>query len=116
MSRVPPGIRLASLVIGLLAVLGLMLVRICADGGAMAGAYRSCTCRGVEWELYDATEADGPRRTICIGLVASRTCYQSRGGPRVPCRGPGVGAPSASGSDVGYYTATDTTMRWRRTQ
>ena len=67
------------------ATLVLAGVHLCADGGAMAGAYRTCDCRGWEWALYDRTEADGPRRTLCLGFIRSRTCYQSRGGPVVPC-------------------------------
>jgi hypothetical protein len=81
------GFRRLLLVVGIAAALALALIHICADGGAMAGAYRSCQCRGVEWELYDATAADGPRRTVCLGLVVSRTCYQFRSGPMVPCAG-----------------------------
>jgi hypothetical protein len=65
--------------------LGLFLVRVCADGGAMASAYRTCHCRGMEWQLYDRTAADGPRRTLCFGIVRSRTCSQFRGGPAIPC-------------------------------
>lgn len=73
------------LAVALAVLLAAALIRICADGGAMAAAYRACECRGVEWQLYDGTAADGPRRTICVGFVSSRTCYRSRGGPRVPC-------------------------------
>jgi hypothetical protein len=65
--------------------LGFAMIHLCADGGAMAGTYQTCECRGWEWELYDRTAADGPRRTLCLGLVRSRTCYQSRGGPSVAC-------------------------------
>jgi len=72
---------LASVLLGL----GFGLVRVCADGGAMGGAYRTCKCRGREWQLYDQTAADGPRRTVCLGLVRSRRCYQSRAGPEVSC-------------------------------
>jgi hypothetical protein len=71
------------------AALGLaLMVRICADGGAMASAYRSCECLGLEYELYDRTAADGPRRTLCVGWMRSTTCYQFRSGPVVPCPGP----------------------------
>jgi hypothetical protein len=63
----------------------LATVRICADGGAMAGAYQSCECLGLEWELYDRTAADGPRRTLCLGWVRSWTCYGSRSGPEIRC-------------------------------
>jgi hypothetical protein len=66
--------------------LGWLLVSVCADGGAMAARYRTCQCRGVEWQQYDRTAADGPRRTLCLGLVDSTTCYRSRGGDVVPCR------------------------------
>ncbi|MGH7526783.1 MAG: hypothetical protein ACREMX_08755 [Gemmatimonadales bacterium] len=79
------GTRLALLVTSGIVALGLALTRVCADGGAMAATYRTCECRGVEWQLYDATAADGPRRTLCFGLVWSRTCYQYRSGPTVPC-------------------------------
>lgn len=79
--------RIAVLALPLLLVgLGLLLVRVCADGGAMGSAYRTCDCRGVEWQLYERMAADGPRRTLCIGLVRSRTCYQSREGPVISCR------------------------------
>jgi hypothetical protein len=62
-----------------------LLVSECASGGAMGGADRTCECRGVEWELYDRRPADGPRRTLCIGLVRSATCYRTTGGPVVGC-------------------------------
>ena len=62
-----------------------LLVHICADGGAMGAAYRTCRCRGIEWQLYDRTTVDGPRRTACFGWVSERTCFQSRDGTEVPC-------------------------------
>jgi len=65
--------------------LGATLIRVCADGGAMAAAYQSCECYGLEWEIYDQTAADGPRRTLCLGWMRSRTCYQFRDGPVVGC-------------------------------
>jgi hypothetical protein len=68
-----------------LLVLAAATVRICADGGAMAALYQSCDCRGFEWQLYDRTAADGPRRTLCVGLVASKTCYRFRDGPILEC-------------------------------
>lgn len=68
-------------------VFGLATIRICADGGAMAADYRTCECRGWEWELYDRTAADGPRRTLCFGWVRSWTCYDFRSGPVVACSG-----------------------------
>ena len=59
--------------------------RECASGGAMGGVYRECTCHGWERVDYDNTAADGPRRTICLGWISARTCYQNRGGMEVPC-------------------------------
>jgi hypothetical protein len=79
-------VRIVILVGALLAV-RFAMTRVCADGGAMASAYRTCDCRGWEWPLYDRTAADGPRRTICVGYIASRTCYQFQSGPVVPCSG-----------------------------
>jgi hypothetical protein len=74
------------LIIGVAALaLGFVTIHICADGGAMASRYRSCECLGVEWLLYDRTAADGPRRTLCLGLLQSRTCHQFINGPVVPC-------------------------------
>jgi hypothetical protein len=71
----------------LVAGIALTMIRVCADGGAMAGAYRTCECRGFEWQVYDQTAADGPRRTVCLGWIRSWTCYQFRTGPRVACSG-----------------------------
>ena len=73
-----------------LTALALLLVRTCAYGGGMGAAYRTCDCTGYEWELYDRTPSDGPRKTLCIGIVQSVTCFQSlggpeMGGPEVPC-------------------------------
>jgi hypothetical protein len=61
------------------------MIRVCADGGATAAAYQSCECYGFEWQLYDRTAVDGPRRTLCVGWVRARTCYQFRDGPVVVC-------------------------------
>jgi hypothetical protein len=69
----------------LLATAVYFLVHDCAVGGAMGGRYRDCRCRGVEWPVFDHIAADGPRRTLCLGLVAERTCYRRREGPVVPC-------------------------------
>lgn len=69
---------------GLLA-LGWFFIRVCADGGAMGSAYQTCECKGFEWQAYDRTAADGPRRTVCLGILRSRTCWRSRGGQQVPC-------------------------------
>ena len=68
-----------------LAVMGLLLVRECAYGAGMGATYKTCQCAGYEWELYDQTAADGPRKTLCIGMIESVTCLQSMGGPEVPC-------------------------------
>jgi hypothetical protein len=76
--------RVIVLVVLLLAI-RFAATRVCADGGAMASAYRTCDCRGWEWLLSDSTAADGPRRTICLGYIASTTCYQFRDGPVVTC-------------------------------
>ena len=62
-----------------------VLVSECAYGGGMGARYRTCECLGVEWELYDTRPADGPRRTMCVGLVRSRTCYRMTDGPVVEC-------------------------------
>ena len=79
--------RFILILVMLLVACGLTFIRICADGGAMASAYRTCECRGLEWQVYDRTAADGPRRTLCFGNVRSRTCYQFRTGPVVDCPG-----------------------------
>ena len=57
----------------------------CASGGAMGGWYKECSCRGFERVDFDNTAADGPLRTVCFGVVVTRTCYRSRGGPEIPC-------------------------------
>jgi hypothetical protein len=73
------------LVSAALAVLGAATISVCADGGAMAGMDRTCVCRGIEWTLYDRAEADGPRRTLCLGWVAAHRCHQFRSGPEIAC-------------------------------
>ena len=60
-------------------------IRVCSYGGGMAAAYTECKCRGFEWLLYDHTPADGPRKSLCIGIVVSRRCLQFMGGPEVDC-------------------------------
>jgi hypothetical protein len=57
---------------------GFLFVNECAYGGAMASSYKDCDCLGYEWEQYDQTPADGPRRTICIGVVLSWTVNRYR--------------------------------------
>lgn len=70
----------------LIVVAGFALVHECSYGGGMGASYRQCKCRGVEWVLYDHTPADGPRRSLCIGLVTSRRCFRYIGGPEIDCR------------------------------
>jgi len=79
--------RVAGGVTALIVIATVLFVRVCADGGAMGAAYRTCRCEGIEWQLYDRQAADGPRRTVCLGWVAQRTCYRSRDGLEVPCPG-----------------------------
>jgi hypothetical protein len=77
--------RVVLIVSAALLVLGFATIGVCADGGAMAAMYRTCECRGWEWQLYDRTEADGPRRTLCLGFAGQRRCHQFRGGPEIAC-------------------------------
>ncbi len=83
--------RVKKIVIALLLILvvvltaGLLLVNECAYGGGMAAGYKSCDCSGMEWELYDRTAADGPRKTICIGIIRSTSCFMSMGGSSIAC-------------------------------
>jgi hypothetical protein len=53
----------------------------------MGSLYQMCQCQGFEFQVYDRIAADGPRRTICVGVLRSRTCYQFRHGPTVACPG-----------------------------
>ena len=73
------------LVVALYAVAGFLLVRECVYGGGMGAAYKTCECLGIDWEVYDARPADGPHKTICIGIIRSRTCYRFTGGPIIEC-------------------------------
>jgi len=73
------------LILAALAMSGFLLLRECASGGAMAAPYTTCNCIGIEWELYDHRPADGPRKTICIGVVESTTCYRYTDGPIGEC-------------------------------
>ncbi len=72
-------------IILVLVALGLILINECAFGGGMAAAYKSCECLGKEYQLYDRTEADGPRKTLCLGIIRSTTCYSYLEGPEVDC-------------------------------
>ena len=76
------------LIVLLLIVLGLLLVNECFYWAGMGAAYKSCDCLGIEQELYDQTAADGPRKTVCLGIVRSTQCYQSMGGPGIECKLP----------------------------
>jgi hypothetical protein len=67
------------------AALALLFHRECGYGGGMPGWYRDCECRGIERLDYDQTEADGRRRTTCLGLVSARTCHLYIDGPQTPC-------------------------------
>ena len=49
--------------VGMVGLGCLLLINECASGGAMAGVYQDCQCRGYEVEMFDRTEADGPRKT-----------------------------------------------------
>ncbi len=72
-------------IVGALAAGTWLLIQECANGGAMGGWSRTCSCSGIEWVVSDRTAADGPRRTVCVGWVSSRTCFQFREGPEIPC-------------------------------
>ncbi len=76
----------ALIVLAMAAVFSVWLAQaVCADGGGMGARYRDCTCRGFEWLVFDHPAADGPRRSLCLGFVSRRTCYQFQGGPEVSC-------------------------------
>ncbi len=81
--RVALGV-VAALVLAM-SLAALLLVSECAYGGGMGARYKTCQCLGVERELYDARPADGPHKTVCVGIVRSRTCYLMTGGPIVEC-------------------------------
>ncbi|MGH7353196.1 MAG: hypothetical protein ACRELS_01280 [Candidatus Rokuibacteriota bacterium] len=76
---------MALVVLAAVGLAALLLVSECAYGGNMGARYKTCECLGVEWELYDARPADGPHKTVCVGMVRARTCYQMTGGPIVEC-------------------------------
>ena len=82
------GSKLSLAALGILAVILLsafLLIHECAYGGGMGARYKACDCRGSEWVLYDQTPADGPRKTICLGIVRSTTCHSFIGGPQIEC-------------------------------
>jgi hypothetical protein len=67
------------------ALAALLLVRECASGGGMAARDQTCRCLGAEWTLYDRRPADGPRQSLCVGVVLSTTCHRFTGGPVIDC-------------------------------
>ncbi len=69
----------------LLTALGFALVNDCSSIGGMGWSVVKCECSGFQWVLYDRTEADGPMRSLCIGIVQSRSCFEYVDGPRVEC-------------------------------
>jgi hypothetical protein len=75
----------ASLCVGVLAFGFFVINNECAYGGGMGAAYKDCDCWGSEVQLLDQTQADGPRKTICIGVITKTTCYEYMGGPERPC-------------------------------
>jgi hypothetical protein len=90
--RAPVMSRRRRMVLGVVAALVLavslaafLLVSECAYGGGMAARYKTCKCLGVERALYDTRPADGPHKTVCVGIVRSRTCYRMTDGPIVEC-------------------------------
>jgi hypothetical protein len=78
-------LRVALLVLIAGGLAALLLVRECSVGGGMGGRDLTCRCAGLEWTLYDRRAADGPRQSVCVGVVLSRTCYRVSGGPIVDC-------------------------------
>jgi len=77
--------RVTLVVLAVVGLAALLLVRECAYGGNMGARYKTCRCFGIEWELYDARPADGPHKTVCVGIITSRTCYRMTGGPVIEC-------------------------------
>ena len=69
----------------LLIALWRILINDCSYVGGMGSSSTICDCSGIEWVLYDRTASDGPRKTICIGIVRSTRCYQYIDGPTVEC-------------------------------
>jgi len=81
--RVALGVALAFLLA--VSLVAWLMVSECAYGGGMGARHETCRCLGMEWELYDTRPADGPHRTLCVGIVSARTCYRMTGGPIVEC-------------------------------
>ena len=72
-------------IIVLLTALSILFVNECSSVGGMGWSVVKCECTGIQRILYDRTEVDGPMRSICIGVVQSRTCFQYVDGPRIEC-------------------------------
>ena len=68
--------------------IGVILVNECSYFGGMGASMTACSCSGSEVLLYDRTASDGPRKTICLGIVRSVDCYQGPGGPLIACAEP----------------------------
>ena len=66
-------------------VLGSLHINDCSFGGGMGAPVTTCDCAGYEWLLYDRTPSDGPRKTVCIGIIRATECYQYIGGPPQEC-------------------------------
>lgn len=77
--------RVLLLILAAILAAGFLFVRECAFGGGMGARYTTCKCIGIEREMYDQRAADGPRKTICLGIVESKTCYRTEGGPIIEC-------------------------------
>ncbi len=70
----------------LLAVgISFIFVHECDSIAGMGQSVVACECAGTEWLLYDRTEADGPRRSLCLGFVTQQECFEFIDGPRVDC-------------------------------
>lgn len=75
----------ALIIVAVILLSAFLLIHECAYGGGMGARYKVCDCRGSEWLLYDQTPVDGPRKTMCLGIVRSTTCYRITGGPQITC-------------------------------
>lgn len=71
--------------IGLLLGLGFLAINECSYYAGMGASMKACTCTGREILVYDRTASDGPRKTICVGIVRTFECFQGPGGASIPC-------------------------------
>jgi hypothetical protein len=81
-------VRLAALLVAAILIallLGFLFVHDCSSVGGMGWSVVVCDCAGYEWLLYDRTEADGPKRSLCFGRLEDRQCFQYVDGPRIDC-------------------------------